>query len=143
MTLLQEMIDDVLALHPKSQFIHIGCDEVYYMGQCGQCHQRMQQMGWSSSGLFLDHMITVAGYIKSKKPSMTVLAWDDMMRRMSLSELLRSKVGDVVEPVVWGYHGVSRGTIQYSYNQAFKGIWIASSFKGAQGPDSMLTDIGR
>ena len=31
-TLVKEMIDQVVSLHPKSTWLHIGCDEVYQLG---------------------------------------------------------------------------------------------------------------
>nr|AJO25052.1 beta-N-acetylhexosaminidase [Nilaparvata lugens] len=145
LSLLKDMIDDMLELHPTSQLIHIGSDEVYYLGDCEQCQQRIASLKWDKRDLFLNHMTTVAKYIKSKKPSITVLAWDDEFRQMSLEELLASNVGKLVEPVVWKYTldipvDVSLA-ISEKYAEVFPNIWIASAFKGATGSDMIVTDI--
>lgn len=143
--LLKEMIDDMLELHPASKFIHIGSDEVYYLGECTQCQDRLKKMKWDKRDLFLNHMTTVANYIKSKNPGLTVLAWDDEFRQMSLEELLASNVGKVVEPVVWKYTSAIPVdlslTMSEKYAEVFPNVWIASAFKGATGPDMIATDI--
>ena len=33
----------VLQLHPKIKYFHIGCDEVYQLGQCSKCKDRMRK----------------------------------------------------------------------------------------------------
>ena len=42
--IIQLMIDQVLELHPDSRFIHIGCDEVFQLGMCSLCRERMLRM---------------------------------------------------------------------------------------------------
>ena len=37
MPLLEEYMNQVMALHPNVQYLHIGCDEVFHMGECESC----------------------------------------------------------------------------------------------------------
>ena len=37
MPLLEEYINQVMAMHPNVQYLHIGCDEVFHMGECESC----------------------------------------------------------------------------------------------------------
>ena len=42
--LISNMIDQIMELHPESRFIHIGCDEVFQLGMCSICRDRMLKM---------------------------------------------------------------------------------------------------
>ena len=39
--LIKEMIDQVTSLHPESSWLHIGCDEVYQLGLCPVCTNKI------------------------------------------------------------------------------------------------------
>ena len=43
LAVVREMVDQVMALHPRARFLHIGCDEVYQLAQCGRCSARAAQ----------------------------------------------------------------------------------------------------
>ena len=49
-SLVQQMIDQMARLHPRSRFLHIGCDEVFQLGTCDLCQQARDR-----DRLFLDH----------------------------------------------------------------------------------------
>lgn len=74
------------------------------------------------------------------------MTWDDEFRSLSESELTESGIGRWVEPVVWKYttdlESVLPPELWNKYSRVFTAIWIASAFKGATGPDKLLTDIG-
>ena len=53
------MLSQVAQLHPDSKRIHIGADEVYFIGKCNRCQQRMSQRGWTTPDLFIDHVSAV------------------------------------------------------------------------------------
>lgn len=141
LTLIYHMIDQMLALHPGSKWLHIGCDEVYQLGLCSDCGLRMHQSGWNSfSGkhfLFLDHVRTVAKYIKTKYPGMQTIIWDDMLRNMAQHDLAEYLGGLKIVPMVWVYVAqvyrfVSEGTWRM-YSQVFDTVFAAGAFKGAFG----------
>ena len=37
MPLIENYIDQIMAMHPNVRYLHIGCDEVFHMGECESC----------------------------------------------------------------------------------------------------------
>uniref|UniRef100_A0A1B6CXU7 beta-N-acetylhexosaminidase n=1 Tax=Clastoptera arizonana TaxID=38151 RepID=A0A1B6CXU7_9HEMI len=143
--LLKEMIDDVVSMHPNSKYLHIGCDEVYYLGDCYSCVQKMVKEKLTKQQLFLNHVTMLSRYIKEKYPYLTTLTWDDEFRKFSLQELIDSGIGSLVEPVVWKYTPTIDMYLPEEmwdkYAKVFGNVWVASAFKGATGPEKIITDI--
>ena len=78
----------VLSLHPDAAWLHIGCDEVYQLGQCPICSQKLLTANTDPSNsngyqdgrsLFLQHVHRVASYVKNQKNVIPII-WDDMLR---------------------------------------------------------------
>lgn len=142
--IIVDMLDQIIAAHPHSNFIHIGADEVYCIGQCNGCISRMNQFTWSQNQLFLEHVRNVAEKVKNKHEKMRVLMWDDQLRSMPVEELKKSRIADLIEPVVWKYtknvHESLGRTLWEMYAQIFPNVWVASAFKGAMGSREYLTD---
>lgn len=142
--LVKLMIDQVLQLHPGIDWVHIGSDEVYNLGECTRCQQYLLHQQFGKSDLFLQHVRSVARYVKDNYDVQPIM-WDDEFRKIPLKAMQDSKVGDVVEIMVWKYSsGIMvdlRSDIWEKYSSVFDGIWIASAFKGAANPDSYITNI--
>lgn len=142
--LIQEMIDQVLTLHPNSKHIHIGCDEVYNIGECPRCQERLEKFLWNTENLFLNHAITITQYVKTRHNVQPIM-WDDMFRQIPEDLILSSNIGKYTDILVWKY-GSNVGqdltaSIWQKYANCFTGIWIASAFKGATLPNSFATPI--
>ncbi|KPM07047.1 hexosaminidase D-like protein, partial [Sarcoptes scabiei] len=129
--LLFEMIDQVLALHKESKWLHIGCDEVFQIGLCNLCQNQ------DINQLFLNHVKSIASYVNDRHQVIPII-WDDMLRQIypetiKLYELHRSNL----EIMIWTYIDDIYRFIPYgtwiSYSQSFPKIWGASAFKGAFG----------
>merc|ERR1719150_958480 len=73
MSLIRTYIDQVMSIHKDVKYLHIGCDEVFHLGECSQC------LGKSSTSLFIDHVTRVAHYVKETY-KVTPIIWDDMLR---------------------------------------------------------------
>lgn len=118
-------------LLPNFTHIHIGCDEVYRMGECSRCKNK------NRNELFLAHVRTVSSYIQKKWPHLKVVIWDDMLRQMELLDLQNSKIGSLVEPMVWVYtEDIYRFVTTQNWDKyatVFPTVWAASAFKGAHG----------
>ena len=129
----------IMKLHEGVQFLHIGCDEVFHMGECALCSSR------NKDELFLEHVARVANYVRNKYKVIPII-WDDMLRHMSAS-LIEEWLGKLVEPMVWVYaEDVYRFAGSYvfdKYSEAFQYFWISSSFKGAFGETLVVPDVGR
>ncbi|XP_065363115.1 hexosaminidase D [Calliphora vicina] len=125
----------------KMSHIHIGCDEVYRMGECTQCRQK------TKGELFLNHVTTIAHFIRMKWPQLKVIIWDDMLRGMTLSEMQHSQIGNYVEPMIWVYiNDIYRfipPMLWERYTRVFPTAWAASAFKGAFGESLMIPPIQR
>ncbi|XP_032032366.1 hexosaminidase D isoform X3 [Hylobates moloch] len=103
LALVGTMIDQVLELHPGAQRLHVGCDEVYYLGE-GEASRRWLQQEQNSTGkLCLSHMRAVASRVKARRPGLTPLVWDDVLRDLPEDQLAASGVPQLVEPVLWDY----------------------------------------
>jgi hexosaminidase len=98
----------VLSLHPEAAWLHIGCDEVYQIGQCSICSEKLlaantdpnNNNGYQDGkSLFLKHVYRVGQYVKNEKNVIPII-WDDMLRTIPAQILHDSKLAEVVEPMV-------------------------------------------
>jgi len=163
-TFISEMLRQVIEVHTLSQeqqnqimnrkdetssfrsiakltHIHIGCDEVFQLGECSRCRDKIHDQ------LFLDHVYNVAALIRKKWPDLKVIIWDDQLRQISLENLKNSAIGKIgVQPMVWVYAEDIYKFIQSQawdkYSQVFPTAWVAGAFKGAFG-ETMLIPSGR
>ena len=72
-----------------------------------QQQQQEQQQGIEPAtprAIFLDHVKRVASYVKDNYNVQPII-WDDMLRSMSVKDLLASGIANngLVEPMVWVY----------------------------------------
>jgi hexosaminidase len=125
---------------PEMTHIHIGCDEVYQLGTCTRCRERVHDT------LFLDHVYNVAAFVRKKWPKLKVIIWDDQLRGMSVETLRASGIGRTVEPMVWAYtediYKFISSVTWDKYSQVFRTAWVAGAFKGAFG-ETLLIPQGR
>ena len=84
--LVQEMINQVLALHPSADYIHIGSDEVYALSQL------LKDDGRTARNLFMKHIRSVAIHVRRIHSSVQVIMWDDMLRHIPTKELKVNKL---------------------------------------------------
>lgn len=146
LALVSAMIDQVLGLHEGALWLHIGCDEVYYLGEGEASKQWLQQEQNSQAKLCLSHIRAVACHVLSLNRSTTPLVWDDMLRDIPQDQLAASGVPQLVEPVLWDYSADLdvRGKVllMEKYRECgFPRLWAASAFKGATGASQALPPI--
>ncbi|XP_071619961.1 hexosaminidase D isoform X2 [Heliangelus exortis] len=145
--LVKAMIDQVMALHEDVKWFHIGCDEVYYLGEGEESKQWLQQQDNTPEKLCLSHIKVVASIVVSSYPSVTPIVWDDMLRGISEETLAESGVPQLVQPMIWDYTAdldvESKVCLVEKYRRCgFSKVWFASAFKGATGVNQSLTLIG-
>ncbi|XP_042204044.1 hexosaminidase D-like [Homarus americanus] len=142
--LIKMMIDQILEMHPGIDWLHIGSDEVYNLGECTRCQQYLLHQQFGKNDLFLHHVKKVSRYIKENYDVQPIM-WDDEFRKIPLKAIEDSQVGQLVEIMVWKYStGIMvdlRSDMWEKYSSVFNGIWIASAFKGAANPESYITNI--
>jgi len=151
--MIQLMLHQVAEIHTEATHIHIGCDEVFQLGSCSRCVERLARANEESQGnayydnrfLFLSHVKKVGEMVA--KLGKVALVWDDMLRTVPLSDIKDSEIGSVVEPMVWVYiEDIDRFVDSLAwrmYAQVFSGVWTASAFKGAFGEKEYVPDIQR
>ncbi|KAM9597813.1 hexosaminidase D isoform 1-T1 [Trichechus inunguis] len=146
LVLVGSMVDQVMELHRGARWLHIGCDEVYYLGEGEASRQWLQQEHNSKAKLCLSHVRAVASRVLARHPATTPLVWDDMLRDMPEDLLEESGLPHRVEPVLWDYgadldvHG--KVLLMEKFQKCgFPRLWAASAFKGATGAHQALTPV--
>ncbi|XP_077979423.1 hexosaminidase D-like [Glandiceps talaboti] len=146
---LKLLIDQVMAAHQHTSYLHIGGDEVGHLGYCEACQRRLEtEFHDNRDELFLSHIVWVLQYIREKYPHVQVIMWEDMLRHISEDTLQAYNLGELVEPMVWNYkwnihlfHKFLTPNVWRKYGTVFHNIWVASAFKGATGVAQYYTDI--
>lgn len=128
-------------VHTNSKFLHIGCDEVFQMGECELCRLELHET------LFLKHIRNVVNLIHERWPKVQIIIWDDMLRHLSQETMLDIKLGDLVEPMIWVYvediYRFVPPQVWEKYATVFKTVWAASAFKGAFGETLYVPEAKR
>ncbi|XP_063593508.1 hexosaminidase D-like [Penaeus indicus] len=142
--LIRMMIDQIVEMHPDLNWLHIGSDEVYNLGECSRCQHFLMNQQFGKNDLFLHHVKTVARYVKETHDIQPIM-WDDEFRKVPLRAIQNAQVGQLLEIMVWKYGDNImvdlRSDIWEKYSAVFSGIWVASAFKGATRPESYITNI--
>ncbi|XP_032899885.1 hexosaminidase D isoform X1 [Amblyraja radiata] len=146
MELIKSMIDQIMAIHNDIRWLHIGSDEVYYLGEGEESKQLIEHGQTNIDSLFLSHVKAVASYVIATYPSVKPIMWDDMLRNISIDKLKESMLDQLVEPMIWEYNAdldvrMMSLQIEKYQNTGFSQIWFASAFKGATGAAQCLTSI--
>lgn len=130
-----------MALHPNADYLHIGCDEVFQMGECDKCRLELHET------LFLKHIHNVALIVRKKYPNLKLIIWDDMLRHLNQQTMIDVHLGDIVEPMIWVYaediYRFVQPQVWDKYSKVFKSAWTASAFKGAFGETLMVPNAKR
>lgn len=146
LALVGAMTQQVLRLHPGARWLHLGCDEVYYLGEGEASRRWLQQAHNSKTKLCLSHLKAVASCVLAQQPGTTPLVWDDMLRDIPEGQLSASGLPQLVEPVLWDYGADldvrAKALLVEKYRKCgFARLWAASAFKGATGASQALTPI--
>ncbi|XP_023027530.1 hexosaminidase D [Leptinotarsa decemlineata] len=141
--LIKNMVIQIVKSHPNIDSIHIGADEVYYLGICSGCTEYMSKNNISKNALFLMHVKNVVDMINTLFPKLKILMWDDQFR--SLSEKEMKMINFDIEPVVWKYtkdvYDELGPSLWGSYKKVFSKIWTASAFKGATASNAFVSKV--
>ncbi|XP_073944861.1 hexosaminidase D-like [Choristoneura fumiferana] len=145
--LVKMMLEQVLDVQLDAAFVHIGADEVWHTAICPECQSRAANSVHSTASLYLEHIRELALFLKQKRPELTVLMWDDMLRTVKCETINAYQLGELVQPVVWQYNALEYFQIDpylwESYRQIFPKVWAGSAFKGANGSCQILSPVSR
>lgn len=134
LSIVEDMIDQVMAAHPDIRWLHIGCDEVFQLGACPKC--MMRSMAQGRDAIFLSHVARVASYVRERH-NVSPIIWDDMLHHLTAEVLKSYDLGNLVEIMVWTYvqdiYRFIPHDVWAMYGEVFPYVWSASAFKGAFG----------
>lgn len=135
---LAAWIDEVAALHPESEYLHVGLDEVYHMAECPECEKQARLSPLGKMGVLLEHARFVCDCVSGigKRP----ILWADMFLRTGHTELLRHLPENAVI-CEWTYSGsVGLGTEQLAAMTSHD-LMGASAIRRVYPPFHMVADV--
>jgi len=142
LNIVLEMVRQIIQVHQPKR-IHIGCDEVWCLGESAVTAAYLETRGLSVTDLFLNHLVSVARFANSLPPQPQVLCWDDMMRTASAGQLMPLK--RLVTPVIWNYGSnlVFPAGMMDRYCSVFgsQRMWAGTAWRGATGSCIQATTI--
>jgi hexosaminidase len=80
--LIKRMLTEIMVLHEKDEYVHIGGDETWNLCTCPKCAKRLKSE--SNLDVFIKHILDIAGHVKSRNKK--VMMWCDMFWRSSSPE---------------------------------------------------------
>ncbi|CAF1335484.1 unnamed protein product [Rotaria sp. Silwood1] len=141
--LLEDLLQQTLDMHPDSNIIHIGCDEVILKYSNSAC----PETDMSISAIYINHIRRVVDIVRKIRPGIRILVWDDILRidQFINNQNLLNQLKGLVEPVSWNYFPTFNNQYKSSrawkiYPKFFMNNWIASAFKGGLHRFSMITN---
>ncbi|XP_075973915.1 hexosaminidase D-like isoform X2 [Anticarsia gemmatalis] len=144
--LVMTMLDQALEVQPDARFFHIGADEVWHKGECPDCKRRAANSPFGTDSLFLEYIQNLTLYLKKKRPDLTILMWDDMLRHVNVEAFKTYDLSNI-QLVYWDYNTKENFHLNYMlwqrYSQFFRKIWAGTAFKGANGSSKILAPVAR
>lgn len=146
LNLVKKMLSQVLAKHKKSTWLHIGADEVFYLGESTESKQWINKGRGDIGQIFLKHVKEIVHFVINMHPGLKLLMWDDMLRKIRNEKIHETGIAEHVTPMMWFYQRhfdvakVEQLLTKY-VDSGFRSIWFASAFKGATGVGQVLTPI--
>lgn len=143
-TLVEAMVDNVLALQPKPKWFHLGGDEAWSFGTHPETKAYIKKHG--KGALYLHHVEPILDKLNAK--GIRPILWHDMMREWD-DESLR-KLSKKADLCVWGYQGhpykmgklVSREILERFKKNGIT-MWGGAAYKGADGHDIDLPNLAK
>ncbi|KAM4632283.1 hexosaminidase D-like [Discoglossus pictus] len=144
--LLKKILSQVLDSHPASNWVHIGADEVYHLGEGQDSLNYLKNNKGDLAKMFLSHIKEVVSFLHAQYPDKQQIMWDDMLRKLSVGHIQASGIAQHVSPVLWVYHPNfdipwTEKLISKYQEIGFKTVWFASAFKGASAVQQIWTPI--
>ncbi len=137
-TVVESLLDDVMAAHPASRYVHLGCDEAWNLLSCPDCRARFGEDG--KHRLYIGHINRMAARVLAagKIP----IVWDDMLRGFSDEELAQLDRRLVI--MIWLYYesnyALAKRLIRRFQAAGFTVLGAAAA-KCGEGPEPQYLDM--
>ncbi|XP_073217770.1 hexosaminidase D-like isoform X1 [Lepidochelys kempii] len=146
LSLLKSILSQVMDKHRHSNWIHIGADEVFHLGEGMDSKNWISLNNGDVGKMYLNHIKEVVNFIVNQYKGLQVLMWDDMLRKISMGAIQESGIPKHASPVLWFYapdfdtEQIGKFISKYA-DSGFKSVWFASAFKGTTGPAQAWTPL--
>lgn len=141
--LIQNMVDDVLKLMPDVNYFHLGGDEARTFGQNPQTKAYVEEHG--KGALYLHHVEPILDNLNAR--NIRPILWHDMMIDWDSAAL--KSLAQKSDLMPWGYDGDPDTTNRHYKTEYIKRFsehgftqWGGTAYKGAEGYDSDVPDVG-
>ncbi|XP_043944839.1 hexosaminidase D-like [Protopterus annectens] len=102
-SLVKDIVTQVLDRHSKSTWVHIGADEVFHLGDGRESKNWLNQNNGDLGKMFLNHVKEIGNFIIKKYSGIRLILWDDMLRSIKLDTIKESGITEYMSPVIWSY----------------------------------------
>jgi hexosaminidase len=139
--LVQEMVDDVLALLPDAKHFHLGGDEAWTFGSHPDTKAFIEEHG--KGALYMHHVEPLLDNLLAR--GVRPILWHDMMTQWDAASL--HNIREKADLCVWGYQGhpdTANPRAHYHtanierFQEHGVSMWAGTAYKGADGNDSEL-----
>ncbi len=137
--LIQAMVEDLLAVLPGVNHMHLGGDEAWTFGMHPDTRAYIQEHG--QPALYMHHYLPILNILNQR--GVRPILWHDMM--MDWPPQALETLAPHADLMVWGYRGKPddnrhhhRRDVLESFAASGVCMWGAGAFKGADGPDREL-----
>ncbi len=135
---VESMLDQVMAAHPASRYVHLGCDEAWNLLSCPDCRARFGENG--KNQLYLGHINRMAA--RALAAGKIPIVWDDMLRGFSDQELEQLDKRIVI--MIWLYYEGNYGLakkLTARFRAAGFTVLGAAAAKCGEGPEPQYLDM--
>lgn len=140
--LIQDMVDDLLALMPDTKYFHLGGDEARTFGKNPETRAYIEKHG--KGALYMHHVEPILDSLNAR--GIRPILWHDMMIDWDGDALLA--LAGKADLMVWVYGGdpesfgnhCNREMLQRFTEHGIT-LWGAAAYKGAEGYDADLPDV--
>ncbi|XP_061456118.1 hexosaminidase D-like isoform X2 [Rhineura floridana] len=146
LALLKSVLIQVLNKHRRANWVHIGADEVFHLGEGMDSKNWMSHNAGDTGKMYLNHIREVVSFIAGPAWGLQALLWDDMLRKVDVAAIQESGIAKHASPVLWFYapdfdtQQIGKHIAKYA-ECGFKAVWFASAFKGTTGPAQAWTPL--
>lgn len=137
-SVVETLLDEVMAAHPASRYVHLGCDEAWNLLSCPDCLARYGENG--KNRLYLGHINRLAA--RALAAGKTPIVWDDMLRSFSDEEL--ELLDKRVVVMIWLYYESNYALavkLARRFKQAGFTVLGAAAAKCGEGPEPQYLDM--
>lgn len=111
------LLSEMIAKHPESHYLHLGCDEVYSLCECDACQEAF---GGSRTEAFIAYVNRLIDFTASQ--GKIPIIWHDMIEKCTEEDLQKLDKRAVV--MIWMYNGKNIESDVIALTKQLRGLGI-------------------